>query len=84
MKKSYHYQKIKNSSVTIRLKPKDELELQKAQEIKYNLEYTNLDITENISICFDPDIETTNITEDTELVNEYFEFENQLFRVVTQ
>tara|TARA_B100000963_G_scaffold362043_1_gene402516 strand:- start:5630 stop:10126 length:4497 start_codon:yes stop_codon:yes gene_type:complete len=69
----------KNSSVTIRLKPGDELDLQKAQEIKYNLEYTNLrDITENISICFDPDIETTNISEDNELVNEYLEFEKMM------
>ena len=69
----------KNSSVTIRLNSEDELSLQKAQEIKYNLEYTNLrDVTETISICFDPAVETTSITEDAELVEQYFEFEKMM------
>ena len=69
----------KNSSVTIRLFPDDENSLQRSQEIKYSLEYTNLrDITETISICFDPAIDTTNISEDAHLVNEYFEFEKMM------
>ena len=55
----------KNPSVTIRLKRQDEKDLQKAQEIKYSLEYTNLrDVTDTISICFDPDIRNTTITSD--------------------
>ena len=69
----------KNPSVTIRLKQQDEESLQKAQEIKYMLEYTNLrDVTETISICFDPDVKSTTIEQDKQIMEEYFEFENML------
>ncbi len=66
----------KNPSVTIYLRDEDCTNLQKAQEIKYNLEYTNLrDVTNTVSICFDPKIDSTNITEDAEIIEEYYEFE---------
>ena len=66
----------KNPSVTIRLKFEDETELQKVQEIKHNLEYTNLrDVTKTVSICFDPKLNSTNIEEDSEIIEEYMEFE---------
>ena len=66
----------KNPSITIHLHEDDCTSLQKAQEIKYNLEYTNLrDVTKTVSICFDPKIDSTNITEDSEIIEEYYEFE---------
>ena len=44
----------KNPSITIFLRDEDSTNLQKAQEIKYNLEYTNLrDVTNTVSKrCF--------------------------------
>ena len=69
----------KNPSVTIRLKRQDEKDLQKAQEIKYSLEYTNLrDVTDTISICFDPDNKNTTIVDDVDILEEYYEFEKIL------
>ena len=66
----------KNPSVTIRLNYEDETNLQKVQEIKHNLEYTNLrDVTKTVSICFYPKLTTTNIVEDKEILEEYIEFE---------
>ena len=66
----------KNPSITIHLHEDDCTSLQKAQEIKYNLEYTNLrDVTKTVSICFDPKIDSTNISEDSEIIEEYYEFE---------
>ena len=69
----------KNPSVTIKLKKEDETKLEKAQEIKYDLEYTNLrDITEVVSICFDPNLKSTNITDDEKILEEYLEFEKMM------
>jgi DNA-directed RNA polymerase beta' subunit len=69
----------KNPSVTIKLKQTDETNLEKAQEIKYNLEYTNLrDITDTVSICFDPNVNATNISEDKNIIEEYLEFEKMM------
>ena len=69
----------KNPSITIKLKAEDETKLEKAQEIKYNLEYTNLrDITEVVSICFDPNLNSTNISEDEKIIEEYLEFEKMM------
>jgi DNA-directed RNA polymerase II subunit RPB1 len=66
----------KNPSLTIRLKASEEEFVENAQKIKYNLEYTCLrDITENVSICFDPDEENTNIDEDIDMLNKYKLFE---------
>ena len=48
----------KNPSITISLKKEDETDLNKARELKYKLEYTNLeDITKVVSIYFDPKID---------------------------
>ena len=69
----------KNPSVTIKLKKDDETKLEKAQEIKYDLEYTNLrDITEVVSICFDPNLKSTNIPDDERILEEYLEFEKMM------
>ena len=46
----------KNPSLTVYLKPENETNREKAQEIMHYLEYTNLkDVTKSVSICFDPD-----------------------------
>ncbi len=66
----------KQPSITIRLNEDEETDLNKARELKYKLEYTNLhDITKTVSIYFDPKMDSTNIGEDAELLEEYLEFE---------
>ena len=65
----------KQPSTTIYLKEEDQTSIEKAQELKYSLEYTCLrDITNTISICFDPNPEDTTIDEDRILLEEYNEF----------
>ena len=60
----------KKPATTIRLKHQDEEFIEKAQEIKHLLEYTNLrDIVTKVSIHFDPNPNSTNINEDLDLVN---------------
>jgi len=69
----------KNPSITIRLNKEDETDLNKARELKYKLEYTNLhDIAKTVSIYFDPKIDATNISEDKEILEEYLEFEKMM------
>ena len=63
----------KNPSITIMLKEDDMEDVQKAQEIKHYLEYTNLrDITNSVSICFDPDLDSTLINEDKKMLEQIF------------
>ena len=65
----------KQPSTTIYLKEEDQTSIDKAQEIKYSLEYTCLkDVTNSISICYDPNPEETLIDEDRILLEEYNEF----------
>ena len=69
----------KNPSITIMLKEDDMEDVQKAQEIKHYLEYTNLrDITNSVSICFDPDLDSTLINEDKKMLEQYLEFEKMI------
>ena len=64
----------KQPSTTIYLHEKDQLDKSKAQELKYQLEYTCLkDDTKSVSICFDPKIDDTIINEDTLLVKQYYD-----------
>jgi len=65
----------KQPSTTIYLHEDEQESIDKAQEIKYSLEYTCLkDVTNAISICFDPNPEDTLIDEDKILLKEYNEF----------
>ena len=65
----------KKPSVTIYLKNNERDNIEKAQELKYTLEYTSLkDVVDTVSICFDPDNLTTLIEEDQPLMAEYNEF----------
>ena len=69
----------KNPSLTVYLKPEDETNKQKAQEMMYMLEHTKLkDITKKVEICFDPDDLETLIEKDTELMEEYREFQEMV------
>ena len=66
----------KKPSVTVHLKSQERDNIEKAQELKYTLEYTSLrDVVDSVSICFDPDRMTTLIDEDKPLMAEYNEFQ---------
>lgn len=66
----------KQPSTTIYLKPEDQTSIEKAQEIKYSLEYTCIrDITKSASICFDPKRSSTLIDDDRVLIEEYMQFQ---------
>tara|TARA_B110001450_G_scaffold4226_1_gene4351 strand:+ start:1440 stop:5924 length:4485 start_codon:yes stop_codon:yes gene_type:complete len=67
----------KNPSVTVVLKEEDRTKVEKAQEMKYILEYTSLgDVTRTTSICFDPDDMNTLVEVDKPLMQEYVAFQN--------
>ena len=69
----------KKPSVTIHLKQDERDNIEKAQELKYSLEYTSLrDVVESVSICFDPDNLQTLIEEDQPLLAEYNAFQNMV------
>ncbi len=69
----------KKPSVTIHLKKNERDNIEKAQELKYTLEYTSLrDVVDSVSICFDPDEMATLISEDVPLMAEYNEFQNMV------
>ncbi len=65
----------KQPSTTVYLKEKERTDIERAQELKYSLEYTSMDeVTKSVSICFDPDGMTTLIAEDKPLMEEYATF----------
>ena len=69
----------KKPSVTIHLNENEREDIEKAQGLKYSLEYTSLrDVVESVSICFDPDNMNTLIEEDKPLMAEYNEFQNMI------
>ena len=69
----------KKPSVTVFLKKSERGSIEKAQELKYQLEYTCLrDVVDTVSICFDPDNMVTLIDEDKPLMAEYWQFQKML------
>ena len=69
----------KQPSTTIYLNPDVQCDLEKAQEIKYALEYTSIkDITKSVSICFDPKPSETLIDDDKIVLDEFLQFEKIL------
>lgn len=69
----------KQPSTTVYLKPNEETDIERAQELKYSLEYTCLhEIIKSVSICFDPDSLITLIEEDRPLMEEYSQFINMI------
>ena len=66
----------KNPSITIYLKPDDELDKERVQELIPFIEHTKLvEIVSSVEICYDPDIYSTTIAEDSMLMRQYYEFE---------
>jgi len=69
----------KNPSLTVHLKPLDELEQDRAAQFANMMEHTKLvDVVKSIQICFDPNETATFIEEDKVLLEQYYEFENMV------
>jgi DNA-directed RNA polymerase beta' subunit len=69
----------KNPSLTVHLKPIDELEQEKAIQYANMMEHTKLvDVVKSLQICFDPQEESTRIEDDKLLMEQYYEFENMV------
>jgi DNA-directed RNA polymerase II subunit RPB1 len=69
----------KNPSLTVHLKPLDELEQDRATQFANMMEHTKLvDVVKSIQICFDPNETATFIEEDKLLLEQYYEFENMV------
>jgi DNA-directed RNA polymerase II subunit RPB1 len=65
----------KQPSTTIYLKSREQADIERAQELKYSLEFTSLDdVMKSVTICFDPDNMETLIEEDKPLMGEYDQF----------
>jgi DNA-directed RNA polymerase II subunit RPB1 len=69
----------KNPSLTVHLKPLDELEQERAIQYANMMEHTKLvDVVKSLQICFDPQEESTRIEDDKLLMEQYYEFENMI------
>ena len=69
----------KNPSCTIHLLPEEEKDQENAQRIMNRVEHTKLkEVISSISICFDPDDESSLIESDSKLMTQYKEFEDTL------
>ncbi len=69
----------KNPSITVYLKGDEGQEIERAHELRYMLEYTSLrEITQTVSVCFDPDDMSTLIEEDKPLMAEYARFQEMV------
>jgi DNA-directed RNA polymerase beta' subunit len=69
----------KNPSLTVHLKPLDELVQDRAVQYANMLEHTKLiDVIKSVQICFDPNDNTTTINDDRLLMEQYYEFENMV------
>jgi len=69
----------KNPSLTVHMKPLDELEKDKAVKYAKMLEHTKLiNVVKSIQICFDPNDRNTLILDDKQLLEQYYEFENMM------
>ena len=69
----------KNPSLTVHLKPIDELEQEKAIQYANMMEHTKLiDVVKSLQICFDPQEDSTLIEADKLLMEQYYEFENMV------
>jgi len=69
----------KNPSLTIHLKPLDEMEQDKATKYANMLQHTKLvDVIKSVQICFDPNDNATTIPDDRILMEQYYEFEDMM------
>ena len=66
----------KNPSMTVYLKPEDEISQDRADIYTKKMELTKLvDVVKSIQICFDPSEKSTTIVDDRQLLEEFYEFE---------
>jgi len=66
----------KNPSLTVYLKTMDQNDKDKASNYATMMSHTRLvDVVKSIQICFDPNEQSTSITEDRLLMEQYYEFE---------
>ena len=69
----------KNPSCTIHLLPQEEQEQTNAQRIMHRIEHTKLRaVVDSVSICFDPEDNSSLIDADALLMNQFNEFETML------
>ena len=69
----------KNPSLTIHLKPIDELDKDRATVYANMLEHTRLvDVVKSIQICFDPLERSSFMEEDKGIIDQFYEFEDML------
>jgi DNA-directed RNA polymerase II subunit RPB1 len=66
----------KHPSLTVYLKTMDQNDKDKASNYATMMSHTRLvDVVKSIQICFDPNEQSTSITEDRQLMEQYYEFE---------
>ena len=69
----------KHPSLTVYMLPIDEHEKDRASQFANMLEHTRLvDVVKSVQICFDPNDKSTNILDDNELIEQYYEFEEMV------
>jgi len=69
----------KNPSLTVHLKPLDEMDKEKATQYSNMLEHTKLvDVIKSVQICFDPNDKATTIISDKLLMEQFYEFEEMV------
>lgn len=69
----------KNPSMTVFLKPTDELDQEKALKMSNMIEHTKLiDLVKAVKICYDPNDNATLIDEDTLMLEQFYEYENMV------
>ena len=69
--------KIKNPSLTLRLKDADKFDRERAQRIMNLVEFTKIrDVVDSYEICYDPDDTKSVIEADREMIRQYKEFES--------
>jgi DNA-directed RNA polymerase II subunit RPB1 len=69
----------KNPSLTIHLKPMDEVDKDKATKYANMIEFTKLsDIVSSMQICFDPNERSTMVESDKVLLDQFYEFEDMV------
>ena len=69
----------KNPSMTVHLKPSDETDQDKINQFAILMGHTKLvDVVKSIQICFDPNPDATQISEDQPLLEQFYEFEKMV------
>ena len=69
----------KNPSMTVHLKPSDEADQDKINQFAILMGHTKLvDVVKSIQICFDPNPDATQISEDEPLLEQFYEFEKMV------